>query len=130
MSAAASHPMPSPESGDPRQKARHSRVWQGIETCCFWLTMVVLAIATVCLAYLTVGHLPPPNPSELGWGATTPKWLVDFFPLSITAVCLGEAGHSFWKGMRSWKQILVGAGFLLLRGIPQWLPCLPLLPRR
>jgi hypothetical protein len=125
MFAAAFHPLP---EQNPKQKHRRLRLSQVIESFCYWLTMAGLAIATVYLGYLTVSHAPPPDPAELGWCASTPRWMVDCLPLFVTGICLGEAGYSFWKGIRSWKEISVGAGFLLLRGLAQWLPPLAALP--
>ena len=92
--------------------------------------MVSLAVATVYLAYRAVSNAAPPDPTQLGWGASTPQWMVDCLPLFVSGICLCEAGHSFYKGMRSWKEIAVGAGFLLLRGLTQWLPALASLTHR
>lgn len=122
--------LPGPEPGDPKPNAQPMRLQfsRHVESICYWLTMICLAIATVYLAYVTVNNVPPPDRAELGWGAMTPWWIADCLPLFVTGVCLGEAGYSFWKGMCSWKEILVGAGFLLLRGIGQWLSPLAITP--
>lgn len=92
--------------------------------------MITLAIVTIYLAYRSVRNAAPPDPAELGWGAITPRWMVDCLPLFVSGVCLGQAGYSLWNGIRSWKEIWVGAGFLLLRGLTQWLPSLGSLSHR
>lgn len=124
MSTPTLHSLPNPEPRDPKPKVQPARLQlsQQMESVCYWLTMVSLAIATVYLMYVTVNNAPPTDRAELGWGATTPRWMADCLPLFVTGICLGEAAYSFWKGIRCWKEILVGAGFLLLRGIGQWLP--------
>lgn len=117
---------------DSNQNARATRLGfsEKLESTCYWFTMVSLAIATVYLAYQALINVPPPDPNELGWCATTPPWLVDCLPLFISGVCLCQAGHSFKKGIRSWKEIRVGAAFILLRGLTQWLPSLATLSHR
>lgn len=132
MSAPALHSLPGPEPENTKQKLRSPglRLAQQFEAICYWLTMASLATATVYLAYRTVSNAPPPDPTALGWGASTPQWMVDCLPLFVSGICLCEAGHSFYKGMRSWKEIAVGAGFLLLRSLTQWLPALASLTHR
>lgn len=119
-----------PEHSTQDTRSRPLGFSEKVESTCYWLTMVSLAIATVYLAYRAVSSAPPPDPTELGWCASTPRWMVDCLPLFISGVCLCEAGHSFKKGIRSWKEVGVGAAFLLLRGLTQWLPSLPILSHR
>jgi hypothetical protein len=92
--------------------------------------MTTLAIATVYLGYVAISNAPPPAAADLGWGASTPTWMIDCLPLFVTGICLGEAGYSLWHGVRCWKGIFVGAGFLVLRAATQWLPSLGILQHR
>lgn len=130
MSAPIFRSFREPEPADPKSNPQPTRLQfsQQMESVCYWLTMVTLAVATVYLVLVTVNSAPRPDRAELGWGAITPRWIADCLPLFMTGVCLGEAGYSFCKGMRSWKKILVGAGFLFLRSIGQWLPSVVVTP--
>ena len=119
---------PEPANAKPNAQPTRLPFSHQIESVCYWFTMLTLAIATVYLVLVTANSAPRPDRAELGWGAITPQWIADCLPLFVTGVCLGEAGYSFCKGMRSWKEILVGAGFLLLPSIGQWLPSLAITP--
>ena len=101
-----------------------SRISRRLEICVYWAAMTSLGIATLYLWYLALSSSHISDAMELGWGASTPIWLVECLPPSLVALYLAEAAYSRSQGIRSWKSILVGAGLLCFRGITQWIPSL------
>jgi hypothetical protein len=114
----------------PLQRLRHlrnglrSRVSRQVEIFVYWAAMTSLAIATLYLWYSALSSSQTSDAMDLGWGASTPRWLVECLPPSLVALYLAEAAYSRSQGVRSWKSILLGVGLLCSRGIKQWLPSL------
>lgn len=112
------------------QRLRHStnglrrRVSRQLEIFGYWAAMTSVAIATLYLWYLALSSSQTSDAMDLGWGASTPTWLVECLPPSLIVLYLAEATYSRLQGVRCWKSILLGAGLLCSRGITQWLPCL------
>src|SRR5581483_1527023 len=111
-------------------RLRHSpdglrpQVSRQFEAFVYWAAMTSLAIATLYLWYLALSSSQTSDAVDLGWGASTPRWLVECLPPSLIALYLAEAAYSRSQGVRSWKSILLGVGLLCSRGITQWLPSL------
>ena len=101
-----------------------SRISRQLETFGYWAAMTSSAIAILYLWYLALSSSQTSDVMDLGWGASTPRWLVECLPPSLVALYLAEAAYSCSQGLRSWKSILLGAGLLCSRGITQWLPSL------
>lgn len=101
-----------------------SRISRQLETFGYWAAMTSLVIATLYVWYLALSSSQTSDAMDLGWGASTPRWLVECLPPSLVVLYLAEAAYSRSQGVRSWKSILLGAGLLCSRGITQWLPSL------
>lgn len=53
-----------------------SRISRQLETFGYWAAMTSLAIATLYLWYLALSSSQTSDVMDLGWGASTPRWLV------------------------------------------------------
>jgi len=89
-----------------------------LTSVCYWLTVLLLAIAGAGLAYWRLTH--PGSSTDVGidpFGVATPQSLIMSLPPIGVAASLAHAAWCAVRGQRVWRMLATAAGLIAVMGV-------------
>jgi hypothetical protein len=95
--------------------ARDLLVWEPVSSLCYWVTILLLAIAGSYLIRWRFTHSGfYAGPVHDPWGITTPPWLVlPVAPIGVI-LTLGLAAWCALRGQRAWKMLMTAGSLIIV----------------
>ena len=89
-----------------------------LTSVCYWLTVLLLAIAGAALAYWRLTH--PGSSTDVGidpFGVAPPQCLIISLPPIGVAASLAHAAWCAVRGQRVWRMLATAAGLIAVMGV-------------